>query len=307
MTAVEPLAPDINWTFIAQLKHIQEQYPTYMALLSQPGVFDVFSRAITEPTAWPPDRVLAEIQKTPWYINTNASDRAFFLLNATDPSTARQTVQNADQTVRREAASLGLLYQLDENELALFSLHAAAQGWDASRIRTELVGMQRANQLGYEPAGEIASLMTNFNGIADQYGVRMTGDALDWWASNVAVGNQTKESFEEYVRIQARNLYPQLIPAIDNGITVAQYAQPYFAMAVDELGINPAQIDLRNPMWTDLFLTTNDKNEPTIRSMTEALTQLRSDQRYGYDQSLPGRTQAAQLATTILENFGAKG
>lgn len=299
------MSDGVDWTFLGLLETVRLQYPGYFEFLkTQPEVLRIYLDAAQNPTAWPPERINAAIANTAWFKTTPEDVRLFQMLSATDPASAGKAVQDVNQTVQRLVGSMGI--HIDDTDKMLLTFNAAAQGWDESRLRIELIALSKQG-LGFQPAGEVANTMTEFNNIAGQFGVPVTSEALWWWGSNAVAGNQSAETFASWARQQAINLYPALAPHLTQGGTVADYAEPYIADAVKELGINPAQIDLRNPVWMDLILTTNDKGEQAVRTRTEALTQIRSDERYGYDLGLPGRTEAARLSTQIMESFGALG
>ncbi len=283
--------------FANLLAKIQEQYPQYVNFLSQPGVLQVFLDANADPASWSPERIQSAIQQTDWYKTQDAAQRKFQLLTAADPATAHQLVQDTDLIVRRVQAQLGVT--LDPTDALLLTLNATQNGWNEDRVKMEVVAMAHTGQ---PQAGTVGDTMSKLNGLADQYGVPIGHDDLYWWGANVAAGNQTSAGFEQFVRNQAINLYPALKPFLEQGHTVAEYAQPYFALAQQELGIN-----LRNPKWMSLVLSNDDKGNQGVNSLQEALSTLRTDPSFGYDAGLPGKTQSAQFAQAIGKEFGAIG
>ncbi len=290
-------APTLDFWRVLEL--IGQQYPQYLQLLQQPGVFDVFMKAFQDPASWSPERIQSAIQNTPYFQNTPADQRAWAVQVATDPATAKLVLDNTNIMVRTQAGQLGIP---PDSIDPLMVLQAAANHWDATRIKMELVARLN-NQSPLGPGG-IGDTMTQLDGLAADYGVPINHNDLAWWGENIQGGSVTQEGFRDYVTQQAIALYPALKPFLETGKTVAQYAAPYFSLAANELGINPGQIDLRNPAWMGLVVGTDKAGNQGVNSLQEALTKLRSDPQYGYDKGLPGKTQAATFANSILQEFG---
>lgn len=287
--------------FWVMLDMVGKQYPQFIPLLKEPGIWDVLSSAVQDPNAWSPERVQAAITNTPFFRNNTAEQRAWYILDITDPATTTQKKADSTLRVQQIAGSLGL--HLAPYDQAIIALNAAVNQWDTARITMELVAKQNgAASLG---PGGIADTMNQFKGLASQQGVPINNNDLYWWAANTTAGNTSEAGFNSYLTQQAKNLFPALTPFLDEGHTVAQFAQPYFALATQELGINPNQIDLLNPKWHELFIGSNDKGQQTVLNMNESLQKIRTDPALGYDQGLPGRTQAAQFAAQIEQKFGA--
>jgi hypothetical protein len=267
------------------LELIGQQFPQYLPLLSEPGIFDIFKSAI---------------QQTPWFKNTPANDRQWYLLDITDPATARQRKADSGIAVNQIAQQMGV--RLSAYDSAIIALNAAVNGWDASRIKMEVVAKSNGGSLG---PGGIGDTMHQFQALASQYGVPVNHNDLYWWAANTEGGNVTEAGFRDFVTEQAMNLYPALKGALSQGLTVAQYAAPYFSLAANELGINPTQISPMNPQWMKLLLGSNDKGAQRVLDLNESLRMIRSDPSFGYDRGTPAITQASTFATQLLRQFGA--
>jgi hypothetical protein len=298
--------------FFDVLAAIQKQYPGYIALLGQhPELWTILRNAIygdpSDPSDggnWSKDRLQAAIAGIPYYQSTPQTTRIWDVLYATDPATARQKVQDAGLLVQQAQERLGIV--IDSGSAVMIALAGASQGWDATRIAHEVVANSNGETTRIGP-GTIGDTMTQYTGLAGQYGVPLDHNTAYWWAANTQAGNVTQEGFRDYVKQQAEGLYPALKGPLDQGLTVAQYASPYFQLAAQELGINPNQITLTDPKWMDLVLGTDTKGNQGVNSMTEALSKIRSDPTYGYDAGAPGKAQASQFATTLLKQFGATG
>jgi hypothetical protein len=286
---------------ILEILHIIEtQYPDALPILKQPGVFQVYADYINAEPPWTQAQFDARMRATEYYQTTDESTRNFHLLHALDPAEARRRTTDTDKLVRQIAGEMGIPPNAID---ALFVLNAVGSKWDESRIRMELVARTSGDtRLG---PGGIGDQMNQYKKLAGDYGVPVTNQDLYWWAANTQGGTVSEAGFRDFVTQQAKNLFPALAPAIDQGQTVMQFATPYFAMATEELGINPNQINLLNPKWMELFVNDDGKGTQTVNSLQSAKIKLRADPAFGYDKGTPAITQAAGFAEELMKKFGA--
>ncbi len=181
-----------------------------------------------------------------------------------------------------------------------FLSKASMAGWDAARIRYELLAIGGGN------GGDVAAQGLNVKNLANQYGVPLSDQAAMDWATKLAQGAITEDSVKGYLVEQAKSLFPALAGALDRGITVAQYADPYIQIAQQELGINPASVSFTDPKWMQALNQVDPKTGQRVSmSLDDWLKTIRTDSRYGYDTSSQGRQSATQLATALQQRFGA--
>ena len=279
---------------------ISQRFPQYLPILSQPGVFQVLADAINQ--QWTPDRIFTALQDTEYFRSTTDAQRAWDILAATNPATAGQKAAEADRMVRIALGNLGV--QLDGADQFRIVVQAAQNGWDQNRIMAEI---------GYyaHPAGPatgmVANKMAELQGIAEKYGVNLPQDAYWKYAVNIASGVQPQDLFQSDMMMHAMNLYPILSGYFAQGHTLEDYAQPYLALLQQETGGNPANFDLRNPNITALFIGQDDKGNQIPITQQQALAKIRTDPVYQYNQGLPGRQAATNLATGLLQKMGALG
>jgi hypothetical protein len=282
------------------LRLLGEQYPSLIPLLSKPGVFDVMSKAVQE--NWPSTRLQSALEATPYFQSTPQASRTFDVLVATDPATAHQKVSDADRMVRTLQGSLGFAPTNDFDAFGL-AVQAASEGWDETRTRMELVA--KSNGDTYRGPGGIGDQMTQYQGLAADYGVPINHNDLYWWAANTQGGSVTQEGFKDFLTQNAMFLYPVLEPHLAQGLTVKQIAGSHLQQAANELGVNPNTINLLDPKWAQTFIGTNDKGEQHILNLQESLAKVRTDPAYGYDGGAPAIAAATQLRGQIEQRFGA--
>lgn len=285
---------------------IQAQYPQLMPLLQKPGVFEAVANAVQN--NWPQARLQAALEATPYFQQTPDTQRQVDVLAATDPATYQQRATQTGDTITRIRNELGL-----PDPGLPFLASAMFNNWDDTQIRMHLVAQ---STLQPQQAGTIGDEMSKLKAIANDYGLPVSDQTVFQYASKIAGGLMTREDFQAYAQNQAKSLYPTLASAIDRGITVRQFADPYLQIAQQELGINPATVDLTDPKWNQMLdsqvgETANMvKGAPSTRgpmTLADWTKTIRSDPTYGYDKTPGAQTQAARFATSLLQEFGNLG
>jgi hypothetical protein len=286
-------------TFLAK---IQSQYPQAMAIITQPGVAAVYVQAVKE--GWSGDRLEAALENTEWWKTSPAPVRAWQALQATDPATAAQKGADTKRLFDDISKQIGLTAPPD---FTLFA-RAVSEGWDANRIKYELIATTNWGGGLYPQGGEIGASAATVNSMANDYGVPLSDQTKVQWGRQLAQGAITPDSVKGYLIEQAKSLYPGLTAALDQGITVKQYADPYIQLAQQETGLNPADVNLTDQKWMSLLNKVDPKTGARVSmSLDEALGAIRSDSAWGYDTSAQGRAAATQLADNLAKTFGATG
>lgn len=290
--------------FYMRVNQILQEFPQAGALLNQPGVLQVYLQAVSE--GWSSDRIEAALENTDWWKNTDQSTRQWQALSATDPATASQKLQDAQITLQNLQDQLGIhLSQaggIGSPYAHLLNL-AVTQGWDETRLKYELIAAQQGGQVS---GGDLGANAAQVKAMANDYGVPLSDLQTTQWAQWLTQGNASADTIKGYLIEQAKSLFPSLSTALDQGITVAQYADPYKQLAVQELGVNPSDINWTDPKWNAALNQVDPKSGQRVSmSLDQWLSTIRSDPRYGYDTTQQGRQSATQLASALQQKFGA--
>lgn len=288
--------------FYQLMAAIQQKFPQFMPFLSQPGVLAVLGDAILNERS--DIDTTAALQHTPYFLNTPIAVRQYQAQSFLDPATAKATADVVKNMVDDAEAATGVRLSQDggfSSQYFQFFVKATQNGWDANRIRYELLALSSG-----EKGGDLAANAATIKGMANEYGVPLSDMAVQGWAKQLAQGAVTMDSIKGYLVEQAKSLFPSLAGALDRGITVAQYAAPYVQLAVQELGVNPAGISFTDPKWMQALNQVDPKTgQRTAMSLDQWLTTIRTDPRYGYDTTHKANQDASQLATMLEQRFGA--
>lgn len=290
-----PPAPKIDKNVLAQ------DYGFALTFLnSNPELSKLFNQAVAQ--TWSTDKFIAEVRGTKWFAHTSDTAREWLLLRSSDPATAKQRQQARATSIQAEAAALGI--HLDTAHLRNIRDQSLMFGLSDQQVRQMI-----AAQYKYSPtttgAGLAGQTIAQLKQTAAAYAVPISDAAIHNWTSRIISGLGTPDDFKNYALDQAKSLFPTMAKALDAGQTVTDYADPYKQSAVQLLGINPDDFNLMDPKWREAIdkvdTTSGDR---TVQSLADWQTQLRTDSRYGYDQTAQARQQSAQLIDALGQKMG---
>ncbi|HUR52878.1 MAG TPA: hypothetical protein VMZ71_02020 [Gemmataceae bacterium] len=142
---------------------------------------------------------------------------------------------------------------------------------------------------------------------AGAYYVPMADVTAREWAKKVLSGEVPETALDEYVKQQAKSLFPALAGAIDQGVTVEQYADPYKQIAAQTLELNPNGINFNDPRWSRALVQVGKDGQRGSMTLYDWQNLLKTDATYGWDRTNQARTQATQISERIAQQFGKVG
>ena len=142
---------------------------------------------------------------------------------------------------------------------------------------------------------------------AGAYYVPMADVTAREWSKKVLSGEVPETAFQEYLRQQAKSLFPALAGAIDSGVTVETYAAPYREIAAQTLEINPNEVNFMDPKWSRALVQVGKDGQRGSMTLYDWQNLIKTDAAYGWDRTNQARTQASQISERLLETFGRVG
>lgn len=214
-----------------------------------PELATVFRRAVAED--WDEATFQNEIQNTDWWRLNSNSIRAWQELQASDPATAEQQVQQMTAQLQDQANQLGI--EIDPGRMAMLAEQAIMLNWNPSQIEDALIA-----ELEYDPTGaKRGSLATNtatVQRMAAQYLLKLGDEEVFNMAKSILDGTNSLEGVEELLREQAVGKFPSLAPQIEQGIRPDDILAPLRSEVAGMLEMSPNQIDFINDRtWAPLM------------------------------------------------------
>lgn len=270
----------------------------YIAVLakSNPDIKRVMESAIRG--GWSDAKFQAELERTGWWQKTSEAQRANEIMKSTNPGEyKRRLQQTADQIV---ILSRNLGIGQDNAAIKTLAEKALQLGWDEQEIQRAVSAGIKVKASGN--TGATAVTVDSLRRQARDYLVPISDQTLQTWTSQILKGDVPAESFASYLKEQAASLFPALRGALDSGVTVSQYVEPYRELAAQTLEINPEDVDFMQPKWGQALFQTGKNGERTSMSLADWGQYLRKQPEYAKTRS--ANEQAASFTNGLLETFG---
>lgn len=275
---------------------ITTQFGYLAVFLGDPEVGPLLQRAAQE--GWSPQRLEAELVKTDFWRTTTESQRKWDALVQQSPQEAEQQIAARKAEIVAQSRALGI--DLDPTRLQELATDSVRFGWSGQQLRDAVTA-----DFDYQggEGGLAGQSNRQIKELAGQYLVPLSDSAIDRWTEQIVIGAADEESFRAYLTEQAKSLFPGMAAALDKGITVAQYADPYKQIAARELEVAPETIDLNDPRYRKMLDQVDSKGNRTAMTLSSASEYLRSLPEW--QQTRGANEKAASLTENILKQFGA--
>lgn len=150
--------------------------------------------------------------------------------------------------------------------------------------------------------GEITPKVTD---TAHAFLVPMSGASAKTWATKIALGQVSEQQYLNYVKAQAKSLFPGMSAAIDSGVTTRDYVQPYAELASKTLEIDPNSVNFLDPKWSKALFQVDPKTGArTAMSLADWQTTLRTESQYGFDKTDQARQASSDLGQQLAKLAG---
>lgn len=126
------------------------------------------------------------------------------------------------------------------------SLLDGSRTWDSVRASLDA-------QRPLEP-GILTATADTLKALADDFLIPLSDHAARDWSERIARGETTQEAFRSYLQQQATSLFSgnaAIAQALESGMSVRQWADPYVQMAAQTLELNPTDVDLNDPRFME--------------------------------------------------------
>lgn len=300
--AAIPESPTKNMSDAEIDQYIRDNYGGFAWALDIPEISVILRQAVRED--WPQGKMEGRIQQTDWWRTTAPTVRAFLSESNRDPKAMEVRIGNAVDGIYRYMNQLGLDWVTPERAWAL-AVDSIKFGWTAEKTQQTLhAEFQWHANVGTTPdRGDMMADKLRLT--ADQYLVPLSEPTLQQWVNQILSGQVDENGFELYMRTQAKGLFPTLSAALDRGITVRQYIEPYAQVTARELEMNPTDIDWTDRKWIKAFTQIDPKSgERTAMSLADWIAEVRSNPEYGWQNTTGAKETTMELAQKIGERWG---
>ena len=302
--ANENIPPPPSLASVPQLnEYIQQYYPQYAWLLSQPGVAQVIDQAIAQGYGANTAYMQGQIENSSWWKTTSNAMRQYEQTLATTPGELNflnggSQAQQMLAQIQAAAAQQGV--QLTQQQLQEISSQALQFGWTAQQINNAIGSDVR---FGGQNQTNAATVVQQLQAIAGNYYQNPTPAALQQWAQGVASGTQMAQD--------AAVKWSGYAPQIMQGQNMVQLTDSLRSNVAQTLEVDPSSINfVTNPAYSKMldYVAPGDKTGVhRVMTQSEADQYVKSTPQFGYQNTQGARDNVAQLAQSITQSFGKVG
>lgn len=272
---------------------------------SDPELKALVDRAVAE--QWTPTKFAAALRNTKWYGARTEAEREWIALETGDPTTARRRKHVMVEDVTRQAGKMGVKLSPEQiQQLANEALRFGYSEQEISRALAENVKLLDP-KYGSDMVGDAGAILDQYRLKARAYGVAVSDARLTDFVKEVLTGRNTEESFDRWIKEQAKLLYPQLTHQIDKGLTVQDVAGNYITKYAQILEMDPSQIDFMADGMIQQALGwrgEDGKAPPSTMPLWEFERMVKNDPRWLKTNN--ARSSTMNVAGAILRDFGFK-
>lgn len=275
--------------------YLAQNYGHLAYLMSVPEVAKIVKDA--EKLGLGDDEIEGRITGTQWWKTTTDSKRLWQDQKITDPATATRSLDAQVQNLRTSAQKYGL--QIDDARLRQIAETSLEMGWNTAQADDAL-----SKEFHYQ-AGQSTAIVGRLKQLAGDYYIPLSDGAIQQWGSSIIAGGGDETMFNQYVKDQAKSMFPTAAGAIDRGVTVKAFTDPYRQIASNTLELDPDTIDFSDPKYLAALSQPDQKTgDNRLMSLSEWSDHIKKDDRYGWDKTENARGEATDMAQKITQIFG---
>lgn len=280
---------------------IRLRYPYLSFLLSDPQVGALLREADLH--GMDADVFQARLMQTDWWKNTSDTARTYYQLRTGDPATYQRRQAELKAQIREIGGQLGYDETvLDDAYLNYFADKALEFGLSARQIQA-MIADEITPMIG---PTEKSNVLRDIRRVQDAYSYAIDNPTQLYWAKEINSGRQTIEGFENMVRQQMKDLFPNLANMFNSGMTFKQIINPYREILSKEFdGRSIEDFDfMGDTKWRHVIDYVDEKTGVhRTMSMQELQKYARSQPEWRNTKN--AKDQVAQLGEQLLQSFGA--
>lgn len=289
--------PPVDWEQAAK-----ELYGGYYAIIeSVPELQDLLRKAIGPP-AMSDTQFEYALRQTNWWKQNSATTREWDLGSQVDPASAEQKIVNRVSQLQNIALSeYGV--QIDEAKLRKLSTDSLRYGWTEQTLMNAIGFEATRSSMGMSQLSS-GFIGQNIRETANAYGLKLSDESVNRWATSIATGQETKQRFQQYALNTAKGLFPAIASQLDSGLTFQQVVDPFRNVASQILEISPQSIDFTDPKWARAISTVEQNGQQRMMSFSEWGDYLRTERSFGYEYTSDAQQKAYKVANDLANLFG---
>lgn len=269
----------------------------YGFLNSNDELRGMFEQAVSE--TWTTQKFQSKLRETNWWKTNSEASRAAQMEAQSDPATFAAKVQAQTMKVREVASEMGAI--LPESMFGKIGEDILRSGMTDEELRHSLSQYIDFTAEG-TLAGQAGMAELRLKQLAYANGVQLSPQSVKNYAQMIAAGVSTMEQAEQNVKNLAISMFPTYAEQITAGINLKDIASPYVDMAVKELELGKADVDLNSQLVKQGLNGLNQGGKPFGMTLTDYQNYLRSTPQWL--QTNGAREGVMKAGSDVLRNMG---
>lgn len=233
-------------------------------------------------------------------IDENEERKQNFFGDGGDGQSQANQIASVLANISDRAARMGLQYS--EDDLRQIATIAVTSNWNNAQIIDRLlVNFDMAKTV----EGDLQSTDFALRQSASQYLLNLTDKQFSDYTRRIAAGELTAESVNNLFAQKAMAEMPWLDNYLQRGLTPYDVFGSNISYVANELEMDTDMIDLTQPEWRDMMITTDEKGNQRLATQNELKQRVRDRPEWAFTESAQSSTQ--QLAVAVADIFGRGG
>lgn len=270
----------------------------YGFLKSEPSLAELFKGMVEG--NWTKPKFDAMLAETDFWKNNADVARQALQMKSTDPASWSAAMMANQQLIQQLAYKMGAA--IPSGMLPQIAEQMQMMGMTEEQLRpilSEYIDFSKNNLTG--EAGMHEHTMRQY---ASEMGVDLGQQSIKNYAQLMVKGMSSMDDFQSFVKEQATSSYPAFAEQIKGGTTIKSIANPYIQMMSQSLELNPAHIELKDPMILGALNGLDKDGKPTGKNLVDFQDSLRGDPRWRSTQQAQDR--AVGIGSSVLKAMGLR-
>jgi hypothetical protein len=281
-------------------QYLRQNYGSDTWVLQVPEIRKIVFDNLKNPSGVTQGIITSAIQATPWWQQNGQHVADFLQHSANDPIGTKARIATRQGKIESVAATYGL--SLTPDRALALATDSEKWQWDDTAVNAALSG-----EFHYQ-TNQHTVFTDKLNGYAKDYVVPVSDNTIQQWGQKIIANPAEEGNYREFLKEQAKGMFPGMAARLDNNETVKDIAKPFAATAAQylEMDENDVLNNLSDPKW----MTALDQVDPktgvhSTMPPADWVRKIKDDPQYRFDYTEQAKQNAAGMATTLLKNFGA--
>lgn len=276
--------------------YFRKNYGAEAWMLNIPDFAGLVKDIATSPGGWTDSSVMSAVMQKDWWKQNGQTVADYLEKKERDPVGFKEGLKAWGTQIRNKAATYGIA--ISDERINQMADNAYKWGWKDDDLNQAVAA--EFHYQNNQPTVLGDKLKTD----AKNYLVPVSDDVMQQWGQRLIANPNEQGNWQEFLKSQAKSMFPSFGARLDAGETMQQIADPYAQLAGKWLEMDPKNVDFTDPKWMTALDQVDQKGNHSNMSLSDWTQKIKSDPQYRYDYTDNAKQAATGFATDILKKFG---